>query len=288
MKSAHRVSAGRFAAWAAMGLALALSACALRVPVESSVDDPSVAEAPDDDETPAPDTAPDTPPDHALQASAWAMATQVDGTPPAWVHQRFGKRRPTRYTPQPHEGRPAVHALSEAGNSTLRLPLAPVRDVSAMRLAFSWFVPALNEAADLRDDDIDDAVVRVVLTFDGDRSRLSTRDHLLSELSQLITGLPLPYATLMYVWDNRYPVGTVIPNPHTQRIRQLVIESGPDGLNRWRDHERDIEADFRAAFGEAPGRLTALGVMTDANNTGQTVNAWYGPVSLRPALAAQR
>lgn len=284
MKSAHRVSAGRFAAWAAMGLALALSACALRVPVESSADDPYVAEAPDDDETPAPDT----PPDHALQASAWALATQADGTPPAWAHQRFGKRRPTRYTPQPHEGRPAVHALSEAGNSTLRLPLAPVRDVSAMRLAFSWFVPALNEAADLRDDDIDDAVVRVVLTFDGDRSRLSTRDHLLSELSQLITGLPLPYATLMYVWDNRYPVGTVIPNPHTQRIRQLVIESGPDGLNRWRDHERDIEADFRAAFGEAPGRLTALGVMTDANNTGQTVNAWYGPVSLRPALAAQR
>lgn len=255
MKSAHRVSAGRFAAWAAMGLALALSACALRVPMESSADGTSVAEAPDDDETPAPDTAPDTPPDHALQA---------------------------------HEGRPAVHALSEAGNSTLRLPLAPVRDVSAMRLAFSWFVPALNEAADLRDDDIDDAVVRVVLTFDGDRSRLSTRDHLLSEQSQLITGLPLPYATLMYVWDNRYPVGTVIPNPHTQRIRQLVIESGPDGLNRWRDHERDIEADFRAAFGEAPGRLTALGVMNDANNTGQTVNAWYGPVSLRPALAAQR
>jgi hypothetical protein len=92
----------------------------------------------------------------------------------------------------------------------------------------------------------------------------------------------------MYVWDNRYPVGSVIPNPHTQRIRQLVIDSGPQGLNRWRDHERDIEADFRAAFGEAPGRRTAVGVMTDANNTGETVNAWYGPVSLRPAMAAQR
>ena len=86
------------------------------------------------------------------------------------------------------------------------------------------------------------------------------------------------YATLVYVWDNRYPVGTVIPNPHSNRIRQLVVESGPERLGRWVDVERDVQADYRQVFGEAPGALHSVGVMSDTNNTGATVDAWFGPV----------
>ncbi len=224
--------------------------------------------------------------------SDWARHNLIDGlaSPPGpWTHQRYGNRKPTRYTPTVHDGRPALLAQAQASNSTLRLRL----DTAALRgtehLSFSWFVPALNERADLRDDDADDAVARVVLSFDGDRSRLSSRDHVLSELAALVTGEPLPFATLMYVWDNRYPVGSVIPNPHTERIRQLVVESGPGRLNQWVSHEREIEADFRLAFGEAPVRLTGVGLMSDSNNTGESVSAWFGPLTLtrtdRSALA---
>lgn len=222
-----------------------------------------------------------------LSASAWAQTSQLVGTevPGTWVHRRYGNHKPTRYRPMVHEGRVAVHAVSDAGNSTLRMRLVNDAMPGSARLSFSWFVPALNERADLRDKDIDDAVVRVIVTFDGDRERLSARDNMLSELANLVTGEPLPFATLMYVWDHRYPVGTVIPNPHTQRIRKLVIESGAHRLNRWVDHERDIEADYRRVFGEAPGRLTALGVMTDSNNTGERVSAWFGPLMLSPLQA---
>src|SRR5690606_16821474 len=147
-------------------------------------------------------------------------------------------------------------------------------------LAFSWFVTELNPAFDLRERDTSDAVTRVVLVFDGDRSTLSRRDHMLSDLAQLVTGEPMPYATLMYVWDPQLPIGSVVYNAHTRRIRKLVVDSGPERLGRWVDHERDIEADFRQAFGEAPGRLIGVGVMTDANNTESTARAWYGPIQL--------
>jgi hypothetical protein len=223
--------------------------------------------------------------DPALLSSAWAQTLRADGAdgPARWMHMRYGNHKPTRYTATVHQGRPAVLAESDAGNSTLRLRLAP-HDAAADRwLRFSWQVPALNERADLRDADIDDAVVRVILTFDGDRSRLSPRDHMLSELANLVTGEPLPFATLMYVWDHRYPEGSVIPNPHTQRIRKLVVESGTQRLNQWVDVERDIEADYRRVFGEAPGALTAIGVMTDSNNTGEKVRAWFGPLVLAPS-----
>lgn len=223
----------------------------------------------------------------ALDDSAWVQNTRVDGQPAplAWDHKRYGDRKPTDYQATEHAGRPAMRAFSEAGNSTLRAPLALPAGQVPGRLSFSWFLPALNEQADLMDSEADDAVVRVILSFDGDRSRFTARDHLLSELAHLITGEPLPYATLMYVWDHRYPVGTVIPNPHTQRIRKLVVESGPQRLNRWVDFERDVQADFRQVFGEEPGALTGLGIMSDANNTGQTVQAWFGPLHLQTRSA---
>lgn len=218
-----------------------------------------------------------------IAASDWAQLNRIDGLahpPGPWTHQRYGSRTPTRYSAQTHHGRPALHAQAQASNSTLRLRLEGIDVQTARHLSFSWFVPALNEQADLRDDAADDAVARVVLSFDGDRSRWSSRDHVLSELAHLITGEPLPFATLIYVWDNRYPVGSVIPNPHTERIRHLVLNTGPDQLNRWVDQERDVVADFRQAFGEDPGRLVGIGVMSDANNTGASVGAWFGPLRL--------
>ncbi len=228
-------------------------------------------------------------PNETLAASAWARASQVTGAAPdaTWTHQLFGNRKPTRYTPVQHQGRAALLAQSESGNSTLRLRLAPHGPASGT-VAFSWFVPALNPAFDLTERDTSDAVTRVVLIFEGDRATLSRRDHMLSDLAQLVTGEPMPYATLMYVWDPRLPVGSVVYNAHTRRIRKLVVESGPQRLGRWLDYERDIVADFRQAFGEAPGTLTGIGVMTDANNTESSAQAWYGPLTLRPGVTVTR
>ncbi|MCU0925540.1 MAG: DUF3047 domain-containing protein [Hydrogenophaga sp.] len=226
---------------------------------------------------------PEDPVVQAIQESAWARQTRIrfvaEGK--SWQHKTFGDRKPTLYQPTFQAGRPAIHALSIAGNSSLRQAVDPPPGVAVDQLRFSWLVLSLNEAADLRDNDIDDAVARVMLGFDGDRAaRFSARDHMLSELAQLVTGEPLPYATLIYVWDNRYPVGTVIANPHTDRIRHLVVESGPARLGRWVDQERDVQADFSHAFGEKPGPLRSVGVMSDANNTGASVEAWFGPLQL--------
>ena len=111
---------------------------------------------------------------------------------------------------------------------------------------------------------------------------------MLSELSHTITGEPLPYATLMYVWCNTRAPGSIIVNPRTDRIRKLVVESGGKNLNQWLDYERDIRADFVKAFGEPPGALLGIGIMTDSDNTRANALAWYGPVRLSPAVLAKK
>ena len=94
----------------------------------------------------------------------------------------------------------------------------------------------------------------------------------------MIGGEPLPYATLMYVWSNQRPVDSVIVNARTDRVRKWVVESGAARLKQWVSYQRDVRADFEKAFGEAPGHLVGIAIMTDSDNTRSNVRAWYGDI----------
>lgn len=191
-----------------------------------------------------------------------------------------GKLR-TAFSETWHDGRPSLLADAQASASMLRqrLQIAPGQ---IGRLRFDWQVARLIEGADMSQREREDAPARLVLAFDGDRSRFSARDALLSEFTRSLTGEDMPYAVLMYVWSNAQPVGTVIVNPRTERIRKIVVESGPARLNQWLHYERDVRADFERAFGEAPQTLQSIGVMTDADNTRGHARAWYGTIALEP------
>lgn len=176
-------------------------------------------------------------------------------------------------------GRPALHASGAGANSLVRVPFLPgVREPGV--LAFSWWTDALNTRADVRDTRHNDVCLRWVLSFDGDRSVFTARDRAMSELALLLTGEPLPHATLMYIWDAHLPAGSVLPHPNTSRIRFVVVQSGADGLGRWSEHRRHVADDFARAFDEPRGALQALAAFTNSNNTGHPTQAWYGPVTL--------
>ena len=214
-----------------------------------------------------------------LQTGVTSATLPLPATLPAWQHTRLPGKQATEFSYALTDGRHAmaVHARSSA--SMLRQALhVPSTHLGLVK--FSWKVPELIATADMALRDADDSPVRIVLAFEGDRAKFSAKNAMLSELSHAITGEPLPYATLMYVWCNTRAPGTVIVNPRTDRIRELVVESGAKNLNRWLDYERDIRADFVKAFGEPPGALLGIGIMTDTDNTRTTTQAWYGPLKL--------
>jgi hypothetical protein len=230
-----------------------------------------------------------TPQPPGIADSAWAA--QSGGGPgqkgETWVHQTFPGKTPTEFHYAQLDGRATVSGRALSSASMLRQVLRVEPDQLG-RVRFSWKVPALMEQADLALRDKDDAPVRIVLAFEGDRSRFTPRDAALSELVRLVTGEELPYATLMYVWCNRREPDTVIPSSRTDRVRKLVVESGPRRLNQWLEYERDIRADYERVFGEKPGALVAIGIMTDSDNTKSRTQAWYGPVRFVPRTAGRR
>ncbi len=218
---------------------------------------------------------------NAVANSAWAGASTSGGGGSPWTHRAFPGKRATQYQAQRKDGRDAlmVHAVASASMLRRHVRVEP-RQLGRVR--FSWLVPSLIDDADLTRREHDDSPVRLVLAFEGDRQRFSARDAMLSELAETVSGEPLPYATLMYVWSNRLPHDAVVDNPRTARIRKVVVESGPQRLGEWLAYERDICADFQRAFGEAPGALVSIGIMTDTDNTRSQAQAWYGPVQHGP------
>lgn len=211
----------------------------------------------------------------------WVSATQSKNRSATWRHRAFPGKKQTDYHATLHEGRHAVRSESSAAASMLRKTVR-VEAADLGQVSFSWKVPALIAGADMMQAHTDDSPVRLVLAFEGDRSKFSVKNAMLSELALTLTGEPLPYATLMYVWGTDRAPGSIIEGPRTDRIRKLVLESGPQQLGRWLDYERDIKADFEKAFGEAPGALVGIGIMTDTDDTRGQALAWYGPISLVP------
>jgi hypothetical protein len=215
---------------------------------------------------------------HRVSAHASATSNAHAATEADWHEVRLPGKRATEYAWEHFDGRRAMAARSEGSASMMRRKLL-VAPAPLGKLNFSWQVSELIDGADVSVAETEDAPARVLLAFGGDVAALPMRTRMLFELAEAVGGEAPPYATLMYVWDSKAAVGSVIVNPRTDRIRKIVVDSGPQGLKRWREHQRDVAADFRRAFGEEPGPLLAIAVMTDSDNTKSKSTAWYGPLS---------
>ena len=224
-----------------------------------------------------------TEPEDALnmRIAPWVQAAGSHSKLAVWDHFKLPGKRPSTFDFVFEEKRVAIAANAQSSASMLRQVMrVEPGDLGMVR--FSWKLPNLIQYADMSLREFDDSPVRVVLAFEGDRGKFSAKNAMLSELAHVLSGEPMPYATLMYVWCNECEPGKVIVNPHTDRIRKLPLESGPDKLNRWMDYERAVRADFIKAFGEEPGVLTSISLMTDTDNTKSIARAWYGPITLAP------
>lgn len=158
--------------------------------------------------------------------------------------------------------------------------LVDSRPVDGMAAEFSWWVPAVIAGADFGRAEASDSPARVAFAFAGDLSKLSIRTRMQYQMAELLTGETPPYATLMYVWATEADLESVYQSARTDRVRKIVVESGTRHLRTWRHYRRDLAADYWRVFAEKPGPLIAIGLMTDADNTGSSAEAWYGDVRL--------
>ena len=163
-------------------------------------------------------TTPELPETVALpQVRSFSGHPEGDALPPGWqpwILSRF--KRPTAYRLVNEQGRTVVSARAESSASGLIHPLK-LDPHSYPQLHWHWKVDQLIQKADNTQKHLEDSPVRLVVSFGGDIDSLEIRDRMFFDNVRLLTGQQMPYATLMYIWENRAPLETVIEHQNDRR-----------------------------------------------------------------------
>jgi len=103
--------------------------------------------------------------------------------PKAWQVWRITpQKNNTEYTLKKHEGKTVLHADANMAASGLVLPLKP-RAAKDLFLTWEWKALSYIPGADNSDSHRDDAPLRILVAFDGDKSTLPLRDQMVFELA---------------------------------------------------------------------------------------------------------
>lgn len=173
-----------------------------------------------------------------------------------WQEKSF--KGHTAYTVVKNDGRTVLLAVAVGSASGLYHNITvPVTKLPI--ITWSWKVQQTLAAENPYRKDGDDFAARVYIVFPG-AFFWQTR-------------------ALVYVWSDKLPVGTIIPNVFTSNAAVIALESGNRYAGTWRSERRNYVADYRACFHDAPPNPVAVAVMTDTDNTGGRATAWYGEIS---------
>ena len=129
-------------------------------------------------------------------------------------------------------------------------------------LEWSWRVEQVQAGADLTRRDGDDVAAAILVLF-GDPGPLWS---------------PVAVPTLRYVWaGDAIAIGSVVDNPYLPDVvKSVVVRSGERATGQWLIERRSLIDDFRQAFGREPeDQITAIGLFTDNDQTGEAARAFY-------------
>ena len=198
--------------------------------------------------------------------------------PNSWEPLTFDKvDKHTEYALVNDDGTVAVRAVSRASASGLVRQI----DIDPMKypvIEWRWKVDNMLEKGDVTRKEGDDYPARLYITFRYDPDKASFFERAQYEAIRLTRGEYPPMGALTYIWESRSPVGTVAPNPYTDRVMMIVLRSGAEKVGQWVSESRNLVDDYRKAFGADPPRISGVAVMTDTDNTGEAAVAYFGDI----------
>lgn len=204
---------------------------------------------------------------------------------PAWKRLGLPEQKPplTLYTAERVDGRAAlrIDAQGSYGNLVHEVLGGP----PLRTLQWRWRMARPNDRADLRSKAGDDVAARVCLSFDLPLERVPFVERQLLRLARARSGQELPAATLCWVWDRALPVGTVVENVYSRRVRMIVARNATHPGETWLDEAHDVAAGWRAAFGDeaaTPPPVRAVIVAGDSDNTGERTLAHVADLRAGP------
>ncbi len=215
----------------------------------------------------------------SLVAGAFSALKPGAALPQSWKPLGVSSTIPrTRYSLVDDGGTTVIKAEANASAAGLTREIK-VNLAEFPTLKWRWKISNLYKNSDIHSKQGDDYPARVYVMFDYPLEKLSFIDRTKLRIARALHDPNLPAATICYVWDNTAPAGTIVASSYTSLVRMIVVESGASRVNQWLAPERDVAADFKAAFGDVAPPVVAVAIATDSDNTGESAVAFYGDIS---------
>jgi hypothetical protein len=215
---------------------------------------------------------------NVIEAGKFSVAKVEETLPPDWKPLTFKKiERHTTYKLVKDNDTVVIQAVAEASASGLTREVK-INPKEYPIIRWRWKVSNILKKGDVHKKEGDDYPARIYITFEYDPSKLSFFEKAKYKTIKLLYGQYPPLAAINYIWESKAPVGTMVPNPYTDRVLMFVVESGTDKLNQWVNEERNIYEDYKKAFGAEPPMISGVAIMTDTDNTGESATTYYGDI----------
>lgn len=164
----------------------------------------------------------------------------------------------TAYVAQADSSERYLHAEARGTNSALFFSIPSNTQVSELR----WRWRVLRHPA-------------------GANTTLKRADDRAAAVFVLVHRSIFPWRTrgLLYQWANGGECGRWTSSPYARGIKVITLENAPaDSV--WRSERRNLREDLKAAFESVPADIEAIGVLCDADNTGDRAIADFGSLRL--------
>ena len=216
-----------------------------------------------------------------LELAPFSKSAPGGALPEGWQPQTFKKiDQHTVYELVKDGDATVMKAMANASASGLTKPLdLNLKDFPI--LEWRWKVANVLTKGNPKSKAGDDYPARIYLTFKYDPTRVSAWQRTKYGLAKSIYGSYPPHAGINYIWESKLPVGTIVPNAYTDRLRMIVVESGTAKLGEWQSYRRNVYEDYKRVFDEEPPNVSGIAIMTDTDNTGESATAYYGDIRLR-------
>lgn len=215
-----------------------------------------------------------------LVIGAFSEADPSDSAlPEGWEPLTFDKiDRHTRYDLVRDGGTTVIRARSNRSASGLirKLRIDP-REFPVIE--WSWKISNVYQKGDVTQKSGDDYPARIYIAFEYDPEQAGLWEKAKFGAAKALYGEYPPKAAINYIWGSKAPAGTRAPNPFTDRVMMITVESGPKRKNRWITETRNVYQDYRKVFGAKPPMISGVAVMTDSDNTGESAVSYFGDIS---------
>jgi hypothetical protein len=213
-----------------------------------------------------------------LVVGNFSLATPGGPFPEGWEPLLFEKiQKHTQYDLVKDGEQVVVKAVSRQSSSGLTKELT-IDPKEYPVIEWRWKVENILQKGDVSKKSGDDYPARLYITFKYDSSRVGFFEKAKFETIRLIYGQYPPIGAINYIWESKSPIGTMVPNPYTERVYMFVTQSGSAKLHQWVTEERNIYEDYKKAFGEEPPNISGVAIMTDTDNTKETAIAYFGDI----------